>query len=80
MSERVNWQQETRKRTLNKVGELMQKAGGFSRILIEEAMPDFEKYISFELGCSIRQAKDYIETLRGAAIFQAKLRGTSNEV
>lgn len=67
--ERRNWTQELRKRTLKEVADLMNEHGGYSKILTEGAMPDFEKYVSLQIGCSLKAAKDYIETLRGAALF-----------
>jgi len=69
---RVNWTQELRKANLQHVADLMQKEGGYSLIMMANEMPDFEGFVSVELGCSIRQAKDYIDTLRRAAIFYQK--------
>ena len=77
--ERKNWTQELRKRTLKEVAKLMKEHGGYSKIVTEGSMSDFEKYISVQIGCSIKAAQDYIETLRGAALFYQKTKPKSGD-
>lgn len=72
--ERKNWQQEIRKRTLMEIADLMNEHGGYSAILTSGSMPDFEKYVSLKIGCSLRQTKEYLETLRGAALFYQRTK------
>jgi len=55
----------------------MNKYGGYSKIL--DDMHDFQRFLAFQLGCSIKTALEYIETVRGAQIFQAKTLDSINE-
>lgn len=68
---RENWTQEIRKANLEKTEALIQSFGGYSRVL--DDMHDFERYLAIELGCSVKTAREYVETVRGAQIFKAKM-------
>jgi len=75
--ERKNWTQELRRQNLKAVSELMAEHGGYSQIVMGGHMPDFEAFVSLQIGCSLKIAKDYIETLRGAAVFYQTSKGTT---
>lgn len=67
---RGNWTQEERKANLDKVAGLITKYGGYGRILTD--MVDFLHLVSFQIGCSEKTARDYVETVRGASIFMMR--------
>ncbi len=71
---RENWTQQQRRQSLERVKELIKEGGGLTEIILQDDMPDFEKYVSAKLGCSINVARDYISTLRGASIYAQKLK------
>jgi len=77
MKRDINWNQNLRKRNLDAVAQMIIEYGGYGKIIASGDMPDFEKYISFSLGCSLKQARDYIETNRGASIWLTKQKRTS---
>jgi len=71
MSKRnFNHWQSMRKQNLEKTAELIQDYGGYAVVLND--MHDFLAFLAYELGCSLKTASEYIETVRGAAIFRAK--------
>lgn len=67
---RENWTQEIRRENLARTVELIKQHGGYRKVLAD--MHDFERYLAFQLGCSIKTAKEYIETVRGASLFSGK--------
>lgn len=71
-TEKKNWLQEQRMRALQMVNDLARIHGGWSTVL--SFRRDFEKTIMNTLGCSEKTAQDYIDTIRGALIFQAKIK------
>lgn len=75
--ERTNWTQDLRRKNLLKTQDIMKKLGGYSKIL--DNMHDFQRYLAFQLGCSIKKAAEYIETVRGAQIFQASTLDSLSE-
>lgn len=66
MSE-INWTQRLRRKNLKATAEIIKKYGGYPKVLGD--MHDFERYLAFTLGCSIKTAKEYISTVRGASLF-----------
>jgi hypothetical protein len=40
---------------------------------------DFERYVMSALGCTLIMAKDYIDTIRGALVFEAKMKAKVGE-
>lgn len=67
--ERKQWTQEQRKANMEEVRLLLIEYGGYSKIQLRGNMKGFERLVSLRIGCSIRAAVDYIDTLRGASMF-----------
>jgi len=67
---RENWTQQIRKANLERVANYIEDFGGYSRVLND--MVDFEKWLAMKIGCSVKVAHDYIETVRGSQIFELK--------
>jgi len=67
---RENWTQQIRKANLERVANYIEDFGGYSRVLND--MVDFERWLALQIGCSVKVAHDYIETVRGAQIFELK--------
>lgn len=65
-----NYWQDVRKINLEKTAQLIKEYGGYGTILND--MNDFLNFLAFEFGCSRKIAKEYVETVRGAAIFRNK--------
>jgi len=55
---------------MEKVAQMIKDYGGYASILKD--MNDFLNFISFDLGCSKKIAKEYVETVRGASIFRQR--------
>lgn len=52
---------------------MIKDAGGYSQLAMSGGIPDFEKYLCMEIGCSIKVAHDYISVLRGAMIHTQRM-------
>ena len=72
-----NWTQKLRRENLERVVQYIKDAGGYSEVLSD--MHDFERFLAFELGCSLKTAREYIETVRGASIFKGKSIASGGE-
>ncbi len=78
-AQKANYTQEERKKTLKRVAEHLNQAGGFSLLSLAGGIPDFERFLCFEIGCSLKIAKDYIAVLRGAMIHKQRLKDLKEE-
>lgn len=72
-----NWTQTLRRENLARVEKYIAEAGGYSEVLSD--MRDFQRYVARELGCSIKTVREYIDTVRGAAIFKGKMLESGGE-
>ena len=77
MTQKKNWLQEQRMRAIQTVNDLAKIHGGWQVVL--SFRYDFERIVMNTLGCSEKTAQDYIDTIRGAAVFQAKIRDLQNQ-
>ena len=75
---RTQWSQDVRKKNLEFTVNMIKQYGGYSKILND--MHDFERPLAFDIGCSIKTARDYIETVRGAALFRKKTLDSEREI
>lgn len=71
MEGRRNYQQAERKRNLEAVARMLRENGGY--LTIYPRMHDFQRFVAYNLGCSIKTASEYIETVRGASIFASQM-------
>jgi len=69
-SNKIHWSQELRRKNLQQVKNMILNYGGYSVILND--MRDFQRFVAYELGCSLKTATEYIDTVRGATIFMSK--------
>jgi len=67
---RDNWTQIVRRKNLALTAKLIEDAGGYTSVLND--IHDFERYLALMIGCSIKTAKEYVETVRGALLFATK--------
>jgi len=72
-----NWTQTIRRENLEKVAAIIKDYGGYAKILHD--MHDFERFLAYQMGCSIKTAREYIETVRGASLFMGKSLGSGAE-
>lgn len=62
---------------LETVKNLVRINGGWTEVLLHR--PDFERYVMNALGCTLLMAKDYVDTIRGALVFEAKVKAKVGE-
>jgi len=72
-----NWLQMERMKNLETVKNLVRINGGWLEVL--QHRMDFERYVMNALGCTLIMAKDYIDTIRGALVFEAKMKAKVGE-
>ena len=75
--DRKNYLQTMRKKNLDLTASLIKQFGN-EKLMMSGGMGEFSQYLAFELGCSLKTAKEYVDTVRGAVIF--KLRTNYEEV
>lgn len=64
-------------KNLETVKNLVRINGGWMEVL--QHRMDFERYVMNALGCTLIMAKDYIDTIRGALVFEAKMKAKIGE-
>ena len=75
--ERQNWTQRQRIESLRQVRGYVVTWGGWGAVLWDKS--NFESFIAERLGCTPVKAREYIETLRGSEIFEARMRAKVEE-